>query len=87
MNNRMTGVIIACAFAALWFWQPISVGPALIFLLLKPMYLASQAISVLEEGVAIGYTIPDWFNSCLDESSQIVQGTGNQTHLASEAVK
>ena len=57
--------------------QPVTTGPLIFALLLKPMSLASQSLGILTKDAGktpwLGYSIPDWFNDCLEDSNKIYQ--------------
>ena len=74
--NKRDMLIVASTFVlpcSFFVFQPFLLGPLTFFLLLKPMILASQTISILtgSSSTQLGYVVPAYFNSCLEESSQI----------------
>ena len=88
MNTRTVIIMISTVIMPLSVYQPFLLGPVTIYLLMRPMQLAIQSINIMEEGVyADEYLIPDWFNSCVEESTQINQEEANLQHDTSNAIQ
>jgi len=87
MNTRAVVLMIMTIIPPVTIFQPVALGPITIGLLMRPMYLASQLISEMEELFWVDeYSIPDWFNSCVEESSQIVQDIASFQHSTDDAI-
>ena len=72
MNRRDLWIIVIGSVGVVppvAFIYPILTGPLIVGLLLKPMILAGQSVSILSEQASIGYSLPPWFNSCLEPAN------------------
>ena len=51
LESRFLFFMLSTGIIVLWACNPFCIGPVFVYLLLKPMSLASQSIEMLENGV------------------------------------
>ena len=74
MNVRDLWILVPSVVFPLWITHPFLLGPLTVSLLIKPMILASETISILTDSSSsaqLGYKVPEYWNDCLEDSSQI----------------
>ena len=75
INNRKGWVLYPMVPIIFLPLHPIVLGPLNVGLMLRPIQLANQIIGMLESedpfGNSAAAAIPPWFNSCLEQTSQV----------------